>query len=43
MLSDCLWGVYQMIGKLNPRVYLLHVHRRHSALTFWAAAFTQEL
>jgi SAM-dependent methyltransferase len=23
MLTDCLWGVYQMIGKLNPRVYLL--------------------
>jgi ubiquinone/menaquinone biosynthesis C-methylase UbiE len=22
-LGDCLWGVYQMIGKLNPRVYLL--------------------
>ena len=24
MLGNCLWGVYQMIGKLNPRVYLLH-------------------
>jgi SAM-dependent methyltransferase len=24
MLSNCLWGVYQMIGKLNPRVYVLH-------------------
>jgi SAM-dependent methyltransferase len=23
MLTDCLWGVYQMIGKLNPRLYLL--------------------
>src|SRR4051812_35624376 len=23
MLTDCLWGVYQMIGKLNPRVYVL--------------------
>ena len=23
MLGNCLWGVYQMIGKLNPRVYLL--------------------
>ncbi|MFC7549369.1 class I SAM-dependent methyltransferase [Plantactinospora sp. GCM10030261] len=23
MLTDCLWGVYQMIGKLNPRIYLL--------------------
>lgn len=23
MLTDCLYGVYQMIGKLNPRVYLL--------------------
>jgi SAM-dependent methyltransferase len=23
MLSDCLWGVYQMIGKLSPRVYIL--------------------
>ncbi|HEX5401823.1 MAG TPA: class I SAM-dependent methyltransferase [Pseudonocardiaceae bacterium] len=22
-LSNCLWGVYQMIGKLNPRVYVL--------------------
>lgn len=22
MLGNCLWGVYQMIGKLNPRVYL---------------------
>jgi SAM-dependent methyltransferase len=22
-LSDCLWGVYQMIGKLNPRIYVL--------------------
>jgi hypothetical protein len=22
-LGNCLWGVYQMIGKLNPRVYLL--------------------
>jgi SAM-dependent methyltransferase len=24
MLGNCLWGVYQMIGKLNPRAYLLH-------------------
>jgi SAM-dependent methyltransferase len=24
MLGNCLWGVYQMIGKLNPRIYLLH-------------------
>jgi len=23
MLSDSLWGVYQMIGKLSPRIYLL--------------------
>jgi SAM-dependent methyltransferase len=23
MLTDSLWGVYQMIGKLNPRVYVL--------------------
>lgn len=23
MLTDCLWGVYQMIGKLNPRIYVL--------------------
>lgn len=23
MLTDSLWGVYQMIGKLNPRIYLL--------------------
>lgn len=23
MLSNCLWGVYQMIGKLSPRVYVL--------------------
>lgn len=23
MLANCLWGVYQMIGKLNPRVYTL--------------------
>jgi SAM-dependent methyltransferase len=23
MLTNCLWGVYQMIGKLSPRVYLL--------------------
>ena len=23
MLTDSLWGVYQMIGKLNPRLYLL--------------------
>jgi ubiquinone/menaquinone biosynthesis C-methylase UbiE len=23
MLGNALWGVYQMIGKLNPRVYLL--------------------
>jgi hypothetical protein len=23
MLGDCLWHVYQMIGKLSPRVYLL--------------------
>ena len=22
-LADCLWGVYQMIGKLSPRVYAL--------------------
>jgi ubiquinone/menaquinone biosynthesis C-methylase UbiE len=22
-LGNCLWGVYQMIGKLSPRVYLL--------------------
>jgi hypothetical protein len=22
-LTDCLWGVYQMIGKLNPRIYVL--------------------
>ena len=23
MLTDSLWGVYQMIGKLNPRLYVL--------------------
>ena len=23
MLTDSLWGIYQMIGKLNPRVYVL--------------------
>ena len=23
MLTDCLYGVYQMIGKLKPRIYLL--------------------
>ncbi|GIF78301.1 class I SAM-dependent methyltransferase [Asanoa siamensis] len=23
VLTDCLWGVYQMIGKLNPRIYVL--------------------
>ena len=23
MLTDCLWGVYQMIGKLSPRSYVL--------------------
>ena len=23
MLADSLWGVYQMIGKLNPRIYVL--------------------
>jgi SAM-dependent methyltransferase len=23
MLSDSLWGIYQMIGKLNPRIYVL--------------------
>jgi SAM-dependent methyltransferase len=23
ILTDCLWGVYQMIGKLNPRIYVL--------------------
>lgn len=23
MLSNSLWGIYQMIGKLNPRVYVL--------------------
>jgi ubiquinone/menaquinone biosynthesis C-methylase UbiE len=23
LLTDCLWGVYQMIGKLNPRIYVL--------------------
>ncbi len=23
MLADSLWGIYQMIGKLNPRLYLL--------------------
>ncbi len=22
-LADCLWGVYQMVGKLSPRVYVL--------------------
>jgi hypothetical protein len=22
-LADSLWGVYQMIGKLSPRVYVL--------------------
>lgn len=22
-LSDCLWGIYQMIGKLNPKIYVL--------------------
>jgi hypothetical protein len=22
-LSDALWGVYQMIGKLEPRIYVL--------------------
>jgi SAM-dependent methyltransferase len=23
MLGNCLWGIYQMIGKLNPRLYVL--------------------
>lgn len=23
ILSNCLWGIYQMIGKLNPRIYVL--------------------
>lgn len=23
MLGDCLWHIYQMIGKLSPRIYLL--------------------
>ena len=23
MLTSNLWGVYQMIGKLNPRIYVL--------------------
>jgi hypothetical protein len=23
MLTDSLWGVYQMIGKLDPRLYVL--------------------
>jgi len=23
MLANCPWGVYQMIGKFNPRIYLL--------------------
>lgn len=23
MLADSLWGIYQMIGKLNPRLYVL--------------------
>ena len=23
MLANSLWGVYQMIGKLNPRIYVL--------------------
>jgi hypothetical protein len=23
MLTNALWGVYQMIGKLDPRVYVL--------------------
>src|SRR5690242_4097996 len=23
MLSDCLWHIYRMIGKLSPRIYLL--------------------
>jgi hypothetical protein len=23
MLTNSLWGVYQMIGKLNPRIYVL--------------------
>jgi SAM-dependent methyltransferase len=31
MLGNCLWGVYQMIGKLSPRVYLL---RRWDAWQF---------
>jgi SAM-dependent methyltransferase len=26
-LADCLWGVYQMIGKLSPRVYVLRAGR----------------
>ncbi|SDZ62467.1 Methyltransferase domain-containing protein [Asanoa ishikariensis] len=25
LLTDSLWGVYQMIGKLNPRIYVLSV------------------
>jgi SAM-dependent methyltransferase len=25
MLGDCLWGVYRMIGKLSPRIYLLSI------------------
>ena len=23
MLGDCLWHIYQMLGKLSPRVYVL--------------------
>jgi hypothetical protein len=23
VLNNCLWGVYQMIGKLSPRIYVL--------------------
>ena len=23
MLGDCLWHIYQMIGKLSPRIHLL--------------------
>ena len=22
-LANCLWGVYQMIGKLSPAIYVL--------------------
>src|SRR5438045_8752842 len=37
-LADCLWGVYQMIGKLCPTIYVLRRGWSQHAVESWSEA-----